>query len=79
MLKHIRNICGLASAILVVGTAGSSDLNRITNLEINQLLSIAIALGVVAWICHRLIVMHRISKRRNARKATVKSASRKIG
>ena len=79
MLKYIRNICGFASAFIVLGTAGSSDLNRITNLEINKYLTIAIALGVIAWICHRIIIVHRISRRKNSRKVTVKHTHRKIG
>lgn len=59
MLKYIRNICGWASGIILIGTAGSSDCNTITNVQINYLLATAIALAVVSWLCHRIIILRR--------------------
>lgn len=79
MLKFIRNICGIASFVVVIGAAGSSDLNRITNAEAIKMIVFSIILAFIAWVCHRVIVIRRIARRRRLRKATANPANRRIG
>ena len=75
-MKLLRNTAIIIAVVLILGSVGSCDLNRITLAQALWQVAIGFVFAFVAWFCHRVIVLRQMAKRRRARKSNTQPKER---